>query len=210
MHPVSKNRSVEFFNTQFQRQVSSADYVLNPFERAILPFVYGTVLDLGCGLGNLAIEAAKKGCSVVAVDASPTAIADLRRRAEEQGLPIEAREADLLELSIQGQFNSVIAIGLLMFFPVDVARKNLGRVKELTKPGGIAAVNTLIEGTTYLDMFEPGGYYLFGEQELPVSFANWKLEYVKTDSFGAPNETVKRFCTIIARKPNSAFALEGG
>ena len=42
-----KNRTVEFFDNQFQRQVGAAEYVLNPFEHAALPFVFGDVLDLG-------------------------------------------------------------------------------------------------------------------------------------------------------------------
>lgn len=201
MDPPVKNRTVEFFDGQFQRQVLAAEYALNPFERAIQPFVFGDVLDLGCGLGNLAIEAALKGCQVTALDASPTAIADLNRRAAEQKLPIAAREVDLRYFAVEGQFDSVIAIGLFMFFPEKIAREGLARVKGLAKPGGIAAVNVLIEGTTYLDMFEPGEYYLFSESELPEFFAGWTLEYMKYESFAAPRDTVKRFCTLVARRP---------
>ena len=138
---------------------------------------------------------------MTAFDASQTAIADLARRAAEQGLPIKAREADLRDFTIEGQFDSVIAIGLFMFFAREVARVGLGRVKELTKPGGIAAVNVLIAGTTYLDMFAPGEYYLFSEKELPEFFSGWTPEYLKLESFPAPNETVKRFCTMVARRP---------
>jgi tellurite methyltransferase len=197
---------MEFFDSQFQRQVSSGEYVLNPFEQAILPFVSGTVLDLACGLGNLSIEAGRKGCSVLALDASPTAIADLKRRSAAEGLSIEACVADLREVSVQGQFDSVIAIGLLMFLPMETARTNLDCIKSLTKAGGIAAINTLIEGTTYLDMFEPKSYCLFAENELPASFANWKLEYAKIETFPAPRETVKRFCTVVARNADSTLS----
>ena len=201
MLPPVKNRSVEFFDAQFQRQVTAGEYALNPFERAILPFDFGDVLDLGCGLGNLAIAAAMQGCRVTALDASSTAIADLARRATEQKLPITAREADLRHFAMECQFDSVIAIGLFMFFAKDDARKGLARVKELTKPGGIAAVNVLIEGTTYLGMFEPGEYYLFSENELPESFAGWTQEYLKFESFPAAHKTVKQFCTLVARRP---------
>ncbi len=201
MPPPVKNRTVEFFDAQFQRQVTAAEYALNPFERAILPFVFGDVLDLGCGLGNLAIAAAQKGCRVTAYDASPAAVADLARRAREQGLPITAREADLRHFVAESQFDSVIAIGLFMFFERETARQGVSGLKEFTKPGGIAAVDVLIEGTTYLDMFEPGEYYLFSEDELRESFAGWTPEYLKLDSFPAPHETVKRFCTLVARRP---------
>jgi len=33
---------------------------------------------------------------------------------------------------------------------------------------GLAIVNVLTEGTTYMGMFEPGNYYLFGRDVLPA------------------------------------------
>jgi tellurite methyltransferase len=68
------------------------------------------------------------------------------------------------------------------------------------RPDGIAIVNVLIEGTTYLDMFEPGRYYLFGENELTDQFAGWEILESKYESFEAPGSTIKRFATVIARK----------
>ena len=53
------SRSVEFFGQQFDRQIAGGDYALNPFETLILPYLRGRVLDLGCGLGNLSIAAAR-------------------------------------------------------------------------------------------------------------------------------------------------------
>ena len=74
--------SVQFFENQFQRQVKASQFDLNPFERLAVTYLQGEVLDLGCGLGNLAIEAAHRGCSVTAIDASPTAIERIRTAAE--------------------------------------------------------------------------------------------------------------------------------
>lgn len=201
MCPLLNNRAAEFFDTQFQRQAAAGDYALNPFELAILPFLFGDVLDLGCGLGNLAIAAAREGCRVTALDASPTAVADLGRRAVEQNLVIAAREADLRNFMIEGRFDCVVAIGLLMFFKKEAARQGLTRIKELVKPGGVAAVNVLIEGTTFLGMFDPGEYYLFSENETQKFFAGWVQKYLKIESFAAPGETTKRFCTLVTRRP---------
>lgn len=191
---------MEFFDRQFARQAAKRDFALNPFELAVLPFLSGGVLDLGCGLGNLAVAAARKGCRVIALDASPNAVASLAARAALEELPIAVREADLREISVEGEYDCVVSIGLLMFFPPEAARAGLVRIQRLVRPGGLAAVTVLIEGTTFMDMFDPAGFYLFGENELLNAFQNWTTEYLKIESFPARDETIKRFCTIVARR----------
>lgn len=59
-HP--SNRSIDFFDAEFRRQSAAGEYSLNSFEQAVLPFLAGEVLDLGCGLGNLSLAAAECGC----------------------------------------------------------------------------------------------------------------------------------------------------
>jgi tellurite methyltransferase len=196
------NRSVNFFDLQFQQQAAAAAYVLNPFEQAVLPFLDGDVLELGCGLGNLSVAAAARHCRILALDASPTAIGDLQRRANQDRLAIQARVEDLRHFApLRSTYNSVVAIGLLMFFAKRDALTALDRIKAAVKPGGVAALNVLLKGTTYMDMFEPDEHYLFGEDELPTAFSLWKIEFLRFEDFAAPGETVKRFCTLIARRP---------
>src|SRR5438105_5479911 len=182
MNAKVDSQAVEFFDAQFQRQVRSADYVLNPFERVALPFLFGDVLDLGCGLGNLSVAAAQQGCRVRALDGSLSAVADLERRGKELGLPITAILADLRNIDIEEKFDCVVGIGLLMFFPKEVAINNLRKIRDLVKPDGIAVVNVFLEGTTWLAATEPGQYYLFSETELPDFFSGWKIEYQKVES----------------------------
>jgi tellurite methyltransferase len=62
-------------------------------------------------------------------------------------------------------------------------------------------VNVLVVGTTFMGMFTPGDYCLFGEHSLEEAFAGWAVEYLEFDAFPAPGDTVKRFCTMVARRP---------
>ncbi len=200
--PVMKtNTSVAFFDRQFQQQVRDQDFTLNPFELVALPHLTGRVLDFGCGLGNLAIAAAQRGCSVLAMDASRSAISHLRQRALVEALPIEAVEADLRNHEIGEHFDCVISIGLLMFFDCPTASHVLSMLQAQVRPGGIAIINVLVEGTTYLDMFQPGHYCLFARDEMASRFADWDIIHSEFRDFDAPDQRIKSFVTLIARKP---------
>lgn len=194
-------KSITFFDQQFQQQIAKGEFALNPFELAVLPHLYGGVLDLGCGLGNLAIAAAKLGCVVTALDASRAAVDRVNEAANKLGLGLAAYQVDLRNYSIDGDYDSIVAIGLLMFFPMDKALAMLGDVVVHTRPDGVAAVNVLIEGTTFMDMFEPEHFYLFDDSELTKAFEGWEILLSQYDEFPAPENTVKKFHTVVAKKP---------
>ena len=198
---TATNHSVDFFDQQFRRQIGDRDFKLNAFEQEALPHLNGRVLDFGCGLGNLAMAAAQGGCSVLALDASPAAIEHLRRRAAESGLPVEAIEADLRDYRIDGEFDCVVSIGVLMFFDLATTLRKLALLQEGVRPGGIAVINTLIEGTTYSEIFQPGSHCLLARDELRQHFADWKILHINYRDFEAPGQTIKSFVTLIARKP---------
>ena len=88
-----------------------------------------------------------------------------------------------------------------MFFRRETALKSLTAIQEHVKPGGRAIVNVLIEGTTYLGMFDPDNYCLFRRNELEERFDGWNILESRTQTFPAPEGTRKDFSTIIAEKP---------
>ena len=105
------------------------------------------VLDLGCGFGRHAFEAARRGAFVVALDAGPDEVAQVRATV---GAMVEAGElasdhpatavqGDALALPFaDGTFDRVIASEVLEHIPDDVAAmRELARV---LKPGGAMAV----------------------------------------------------------------------
>lgn len=198
---MNPDTSVRFFDAQFQRQVRESDLTLNTFEQQALPHLRGTVLDYGCGLGNLALAAARQGCSVVALDASHAAIEHLRHIAQAESLPITAAETDLRTYEFRDDYDAIACIGLLMFFDCPTAFAQLQQLQAHVRPGGVAAVNVLVEGTTYFGMFDPSSHCLFARDEMHRRFSGWEILRSEYQDFPAANETIKAFVTVIARKP---------
>lgn len=202
------NASIRFFEAQFQRQVACADLALNPFEERALPFLRGRVLDYGCGLGNLSIAAASRGCTVLALDGSDTAIARLQATVHAAGLAITAKQADLRGYELSEDFDVVVAIGILMFFDRATAVARLQDLLARVRPGGVAIVNVLVEGTTYMDMFDPSGYCLFPADELMKHFEGWQIERFDRDDVPAPRGLLKSFVTVVARRTQGAATMK--
>jgi tellurite methyltransferase len=195
-------KSVAFFESQFQRQVRDQEYALNPFEILAFDYLAGDILDLGCGLGNLSLEAGRRGHRVMAVDVSPTAVSRINKDAEREGLSVRGIQADIENWTIDESYDTIVVIGLLMFFRCETALKLLSAVREHVKPGGRAIVNALIEDTTYLGMFDPDNYCLFRRNELEERFDGWSILESRYQRFAAPEGTCKDFSTLIAEKPS--------
>jgi tellurite methyltransferase len=201
------NQTLHFFSQQFQRQIASQDYELNPFERLALPYVRGSVLDLGCGLGNFSLAAARLGHRVLAIDACGNAVADLRRRAAMERLPMQVEQRNLSDWTAGAdRYDTVVAIGLLMFFPPEQAVRAVTEIQQATLPGGRAIVNVLTDGTTFMDMFEPGGHFLFSPAELLQWFDGWNILEHRIDEFAAGASKAKRFSTLVAERREGARA----
>lgn len=192
--------AVDFFDKQFRAQIRRGDLVLNPFERIALQHARGRVLDCGCGVGNLTRACAERGCDVTAIDASPTAIAFVRDISRKQRLPVTAILGDASTVTVDGPFDTVASIGLLMFQRRDRAFALLARLQALVAKGGVCIVNVLVQGTTYLEMFGTGQRCLFEPEEVRRAFDGWRVLVDEAAGFDAPGGTRKEFLTVVAER----------
>jgi release factor glutamine methyltransferase len=70
-------------------------------------FAKGNVLEVGCGSGFIAVELAKKGLNVSAVDINPYAIKETLRLAESENVVVDCFVSDLFE-NVTDEYDSII------------------------------------------------------------------------------------------------------
>jgi len=91
------------------------------------------VLDAGCGTGALAIELARRGAQVVAVDLAPTLVQLARGRVPDdlQGGKLEFVAGDMLSDSF-GQFDHVVAMDSMIHYEKHDMVAGLARLAQRT------------------------------------------------------------------------------
>ena len=91
------------------------------------------ILDAGCGTGALAIEAARRGADVVAVDLSPKLIALARERAIAVGPgQVVFQSGDMLHPAL-GRFDYIVAMDSLIHYDADDAVRVLAGLFARTR-----------------------------------------------------------------------------
>jgi magnesium-protoporphyrin O-methyltransferase len=90
------------------------------------------VLDAGCGTGAFAIEAARRGAEVVAIDLSPTLINLARERLpDDLASRIDFRSGDMLGPEL-GRFDHVVAMDSVIHYSAQDAVGALAQLAERT------------------------------------------------------------------------------
>jgi SAM-dependent methyltransferase len=77
-----------------------------PLWRALADAAAGDVLDVGCGTGRVALDLARAGHPVTALDRDPALLAALRERSA--GLPVSVVEADARAFALGRRFGLIV------------------------------------------------------------------------------------------------------
>jgi 2-polyprenyl-3-methyl-5-hydroxy-6-metoxy-1,4-benzoquinol methylase len=115
------------------------------------------VLDLGCGAGQVAIACAKQGATVIGVDASGEQLAIARRLAEQEGVRVELRHADLADLAfVQSDSIDLVLSTSALEYIEDIGRvfRQCHRVLKVGAPLVFSTVHPawrVLDGRSYFD-----------------------------------------------------------
>ena len=90
------------------------------------------LLDAGCGTGALAVEAARRGAQVVAIDLSPTLVNLARERIpQDVAHLVEFHSGDMLDPAL-GHFDHVVAMDSIIHYQTDDAVNALAQLADRT------------------------------------------------------------------------------
>ncbi len=124
----------------------------------------GSVLELGCGTGRVAIPIAQAGIEIVGLDSSPAMLEVARRKAEKapgaRGLRLV--EADMRDFSLDEVFGLVIIPfrGFLSLLSVEDQVRTLANVRKQLAPGGKLAFNIFVPDLNMLVQEGDVAYHL--------------------------------------------------
>lgn len=104
----------------------------------------GRLLELGCGDGGLTLLLARMGFETCGIDIAPTAIAWAKEKAQAQGLSIDFRVGDVLDLPYSDDLFDLVVDGHCFHCIVGEDRNRfLSQAMRVTRPGGLFLVMTM-------------------------------------------------------------------
>jgi 2-polyprenyl-3-methyl-5-hydroxy-6-metoxy-1,4-benzoquinol methylase len=153
----------------------------------------GRALDIATGRGRNAIFLAEQGFDVVAIDVSPVALDEARKRAAEKSLSISWQQADLEQIELpRTTYDLVVNFNYLQ-------RSLIPHIKSALKPGGHVIFETFLIGQEMIG-HPKNPAYLLRHNELLELFRDFRVLCYREGKFSVGEETAFR-AGILAEKP---------
>jgi SAM-dependent methyltransferase len=112
-----------------------------PLWRELADAADGPVLDIGAGTGRVALDLARRGHDVTALDSDPDLVHELAARAKRRKLRVKTIAADARSFDVGREFALVIAPMQVvqLFGGADGRRSALSAIRRHLRPGGLFA-----------------------------------------------------------------------
>ena len=151
--------SMPWYNPELDRDLDQALTQLNLHN--------STALDLGTGPGTQAMALAERGFIVTATDLSATAIQKAQSVARNKGLDISWKQDDILNSTLNQEFDFVLDRGCFHVLPPDQRPNYVRVVANLIKPNGYLFLKCF----SHLETREEGPYR-FTPKEIEEIFSS--------------------------------------
>lgn len=169
-----------------------AAFLAEVFAAEAWPIPRGRAIDIACGKGGNALFLAERGFDVVAIDISPVALEEGRRRAAEKDLIVDWQQADLEQIQLgEAAYDLVVNFNYLQ-------RSLIPQIKAALKLGGAVVFETyLIDQPAIGHPKNPA--YLLEHNELLSWFCDFRVLYYREGQFSERGERAFR-AGIFAQK----------
>ncbi|MBF7097737.1 class I SAM-dependent DNA methyltransferase [Alkalibacter mobilis] len=113
------------------------DWIISKIKRS--KFEVKSILEIGCGTGNITIPLGQKGYKMTGVDISDEMLSVADAKAFEVGIEVRWINSDIVDLDMDSKFECVISTMDTFNYITDIDDlcKSLGNVYNALKPGGI-------------------------------------------------------------------------
>jgi len=129
------------------------------------------VLDLMCGYGRHALELARRGIPVTAVDNLPNYTDEIRDIAQKEGLPVEAICSSVTTVALEGKYSMAICMGnSFAFFNREDAVSLLSKIKKSLRPGGLLLINSWMVAEIAIRHFKERDWHYAGEYKCLLEY----------------------------------------
>jgi SAM-dependent methyltransferase len=174
------------------------------------------VLEIGSGVGRVALRLAERGHSVVGIDRDLALVAELRRRAAERDLPVQVERADARGFDLGERFPLAIApMHLVQMLEVKGRSAFLARLSAHLERSAIVAL-TVVEGLpdgsvgpfdTMPDMREVDGW-IHSSRPLRVNRTGQVVEVERSRERVSPDGRLAQWNVIERLRVLDAGSLE--
>jgi len=154
----------------------------------------GRALDIATGKGRNSIFLAEQGFDVVAIDVSPVALDEARKRAAGKSLSISWQQADLEQIELpKTTYDLIVNFNYLQ-------RSLIPQIKTALAPGGHVTFETYLIGQEVIG-HPKNPAYLLRHNELLELFRDFQVHWYREGKFADGGEAALR-ASLLAQKLN--------